>query len=226
MRGPGGVLPGPRGGEESLRINLRGAASGALAAPRPEDGAHDCEVQPGRRRARGALRRAGQAAGWAAYLLVAAAFVVVIAWLVAPRLLGWQAQVVLSGSMEPALGTGSVAFVEPKPATEVKVGDILTFRHPEHPELLVSHRVVEVIDGQPAPSFRTKGDANDGPDSWVVSGDTVIGIVRLDLPYVGYVTQEVRRPLGFALLVGLPAALIIAGEVLKLWKAWRKASEA
>lgn len=209
-----------------MRISLPGAASGALAALPPEDGAPDQAVEPGRRRTRGALRRAGRLAGWAAYLLVAAAFVAVIAWLVAPRLLGWQAEVVLSGSMEPALGTGSVAFVQPKPAEEVKVGDILTFRHPEHPERLVSHRVVEVIAVQPAPSFRTKGDANDGADSWVVPGDAVIGTVRLDLPYVGYVTREVRRPLGFALLVGLPAAAIIAGEALNLWKAWRKASGA
>ena len=51
-----------------------------------------------------------------------------VALVAGPRLLGWQGVVVLSGSMEPTLQTGGVAFVQPADASEIQVGDILTHR--------------------------------------------------------------------------------------------------
>ncbi|HXF51208.1 MAG TPA: signal peptidase I [Dehalococcoidia bacterium] len=142
------------------------------------------------------------------------ALLATIAWLTVPRLAGWQPQVVLSGSMEPALPVGSVAFVDRRDAAEVRIGDILTFRHPDYPRRLVSHRVVAIDrDARGALSFRTKGDANDSADPWIVSADQVVGVVAFHLPYAGYVHRFVRTPAGFALVVGVPALLVVAGEV-------------
>lgn len=52
--------------------------------------------------------------------LVASVFVV-------PKLFGINPYVVLSGSMEPQIHTGAIAFVNTKD-TAVKVGDVVTYR--------------------------------------------------------------------------------------------------
>lgn len=154
-----------------------------------------------------------KAVSWLAYLVLAFLLLAVIGWSTMPRLLGWQPQVVLSGSMQPALSPGSVVFIEPRDAEDVAVGDILTFRHPENRESLVTHRVLEVTRAKGSPAFSTKGDANAAPDKWLVPAANVVGTVRYSLPYMGYVTQRAQTPLGFALLVGLPAAVIVLREL-------------
>ncbi len=171
----------------------------------------------------GPLRRAGAVGSWLVQAVASAILVATIAWLVVPRFAGWQPQIVLSGSMEPALPVGSVAFVADRDAEQVRVGDILTFRHPDYPGRLVSHRVVAVNrDERGVVSFRTKGDANDSPDSWTVSADQVVGVVTFHLPYAGYAHRFVRTPTGFGLLVGIPAALLIVGEIGNIVREVRK----
>lgn len=134
-------------------------------------------------------------------------------WMAAPRLLGWTPEIVLSGSMEPALPAGSVAFAAPVAPDNVRVGDVITFRHPDNPGMLVSHRVVAVVSTDAGLAFRTKGDANEAEDSWIVQEENLIGRIRWHVPYLGHVASRVQTPAGFVALVGLPAALIVAGEL-------------
>jgi signal peptidase len=168
------------------------------------------------------VRAAGRILKWALNLVVVLLLLAFIAWFTAPRILGWQPQVVLSGSMEPALPLGSVAFVEPKSGEEVQTGDMLTFRNPDGTELVVTHRVTEVVRGEGGLAFKTKGDANEAEDSWLVPAANVVGTVKWHVHYLGYITDKVRTPAGFLLLIGLPAAFIVLGEVQnvvrQLWK--------
>lgn len=176
---------------------------------------------------RSVLGRAGAIGGWLVQAMASAVLVATIAWLVVPRFAGWQPQIVLSGSMEPALPVGSVAFVDHRDPERIRVGDILTFRHPDYPGRLVSHRVVDIEgDGPGGLSFRTKGDANETADPWVVSPDQVVGVVKFHLPYAGYAHRFVRTPAGFALLVGVPASLLVLGELANIVREVRKLGEA
>ncbi len=143
-----------------------------------------------------------------------------------PRLFGWELQVVLSGSMEPALPVGSVTFVEPTAADQVRVGDMLTYRLPAEPTMQVTHRVVEVVREGGSLSFVTKGDANDKPDSYIVPADDVVGTVRWDIPYLGYLVERARTPQAFLLIVGIPGLLIIAGEVWNIVRVLRRGKSA
>jgi signal peptidase len=158
-------------------------------------------------------------------VLLAVFFLGLIAWFTVPRYLGWQPQVVLSGSMEPTLRTGGVAFVEPRRADEIKVGDVLTFKRPDKPSVLVTHRVTGVANEQGGPSFKTRGDANEDVDDWTVPSSNVVGTVEWSVPYLGYLTQGVRTPHGFLLLIGLPAAYIVLGEVQNIARELRKARD-
>jgi signal peptidase len=156
---------------------------------------------------------------WAVNGCAALLVVAFVAWLVVPRLLGWTPQVILSGSMEPTLPTGGVAFIESATADEVRAGDVLTFRRPGGASSLVTHRVTQVLvepDGSRA--FKTRGDANSAEDSWTVPGANVVGRVQWDVPYLGYLSDRVRSRTGFLLFIGIPAALIVLSELRSVFK--------
>jgi signal peptidase len=119
--------------------------------------------------------------------------------------------IVRSGSMQPAIKTGSMAFV--RPTGEYKVGDVITFGADSPGNTPTTHRIIEVSgDGQQI-SYRTKGDANKTADNFIVPKDTVVGKVVLSLPYLGYAIDTARKPWGFLLIIVLPAALIIGEEI-------------
>lgn len=107
-----------------------------------------------------------------------------------PRLAGIQPYIVLSGSMEPAIPTGAVAFIDTKD-TSVSVGDIVTYRLPSmnDGETLVTHRIIREENGY----LITKGDANDVEDLTLVSGEQIVGSFRFSIPMAGYVIAQLNR---------------------------------
>ena len=95
--------------------------------------------------------------------------------LVGVRLIGLQVFTVLSGSMEPAYGTGSLIYVKKVDPEDIKTGDVITFMLDA--DTVATHRVIEVIPDEEDPEvirFRTKGDANDSPDGGAVHCKNVI----------------------------------------------------
>ena len=144
-----------------------------------------------------------------ALLLSAALFT-----LVAPHF-GWRVDTVLSGSMEPKLGTGSLAVTQPVTAQQIQVGDIITFHSPLNGEL-ITHRVV-ARGWDSFYYFRTKGDANQTNDAFIVQAANVVGKVSFHIPYVGYFTEFVKTRWGMMLTVFLPGLIIIAMEIRNMW---------
>jgi signal peptidase len=103
-----------------------------------------------------------------------------------PSLFGYRSLTVVSGSMEPTLGTGSVVIDEVISPVDARPGDIVTFQDPLHPRQL-THRLRRVrIEGDTA-YIVTRGDANDAPERWTVQTDGQIGRVVVHLPKLGYV---------------------------------------
>lgn len=146
-----------------------------------------------------------RAARLVATLCLGVVGVLAVGLLLAPRLLGWQLETVLSGSMTPALGVGSVVAVAPVDPARVEVGDVVTFRAADR---LVTHRVTEVRPGAEL-SFVTKGDANEEVDPAPVEQEALVGRVVLDVPHFGRLTQLLRDPLAFLLLAGVPGLLFV-----------------
>ena len=104
---------------------------------------------------------AGKVASWLVTLLAACLLLAFIGWVTLPRILNLQAVVVLTGSMEPDLPIGSIAFVEKTGARDIALGDVLTFYRPDVPQrVLVTHRVVAIERQAGQPAFRTRGDAD------------------------------------------------------------------
>lgn len=137
----------------------------------------------------------------------------------APRF-GWSVDAVFSGSMEPELKVGAVVITRPVEPEEIKVGDILTFYSPLS-EQLTSHRVIAVEQGSSL-CFSTKGDANEDADPFTLPPENVVGKVCFHIPYLGYVAQFVKTPLGFLLTLCLPGLIIIVMELRNIWRVLTK----
>ncbi|MBL8158584.1 signal peptidase I [bacterium] len=128
-----------------------------------------------------------------------------------------ELKIVKSGSMEPTIPTGSLVIV--KPMQSYGIDDVITFGADTKTEIPTTHRIIGYeSDAEGRSVFRTKGDANEDQDANPVPRGEVIGKVVFHLPYVGFVLDFARQPLGFALLIGVPAALVIVEEVLTITK--------
>lgn len=123
---------------------------------------------------------------------------------------------VMSGSMSPAMKLGDVAVINEVDPSELEVEDIIAYRSPNEGNV-ISHRIVEVIDDEGL-SFRTKGDANENPDQYTVEASDVVGKVVFTIPYLGYIFHYAGKPIGFLLLIFVPAVLLIALEVRNIMR--------
>jgi len=152
-------------------------------------------------------------------LLVLVLLFVLFAYLL-PSVFSSKLAIVYSASMGDGMPVGSLAVMTQVDPADIKVGDIIAFHPPSEPEATVSHRVVEVINGDSL-SFQTKGDANEEPDIFHVSEGNVLAKVAFTIPILGFaldfVAKHVRSPLGFGLLVVAPAAFIIGSTVRDLF---------
>ncbi len=158
--------------------------------------------------------RARRAAGWLVVVAVGLVFASVLALVFVPRLMGWQPVVVVSGSMEPAIPVGGLAFLAPVHPEEVKAGDVISYRVGNS---RVTHRVVELgKDDQGALAFRTKGDANNDADAGMVPASSVDGREVWTVPHLGRVSNFMRSRDGFKLMVFVPAIVIVGSSLFSI----------
>ena len=133
--------------------------------------------------------------------------------------------IVQSGSMEPAIPTGSVVFVEgipPGQADErIQEGDVITFSKSGSITRTTTHRVVEKRSGEitDSVSFVTKGDANEKRDREPVLRDEIVGKVTFTVPLMGYVARFAGTSTGLAVLVILPMTLLFMDGLWQVYLA-------
>lgn len=129
-------------------------------------------------------------------------------------------KIVQSGSMEPAIKVGSVVVI--KPSKKYDVNDVITFGKDTKKDVPTTHRIIDerVVSGTTL--YTTKGDANEDKDIKEIRESEIIGKVLLSVPYLGYLLDFAKKPLGFALLIGIPAVIVVYDEVIKIWKEVKK----
>ena len=126
--------------------------------------------------------------------------------------------VVVSGSMEPSIKTGSVAFTREVDSKTIKTGDIIAFTSPNNPNDTILHRVDSISSTDPL-TFKTKGDHNNDIDAWDVTDVGIKGVYIAAIPYLGSIAAFIKKPLGFVLIIGIPALLFIIFQLLNIKKA-------
>ena len=155
--------------------------------------------------------RAARTGVWAALAGLLAVLVVTV---LVPRLAGASTYTVLTGSMRPDLGPGTLLVVRPTDPGDIDVGSVITYQLRSGEPEVVTHRVVTVAhadDGSPV--FQTQGDANDSPDEHWVKPVQLRGEVWYSVPFVGHVNQ-VLSPDRRAQLAVLAALVLLAYAVV------------
>lgn len=105
-------------------------------------------------------------------------FIIVILGMAGYQCRNLRGYVILSGSMEPMIPTGSVVVVDTADR-DVFPGDVATFsRHGD----LVTHRILSKTED----GYQTKGDANTDPDTGTISAEDIRGKVLFHIPVIGY----------------------------------------
>ncbi|MCD4535497.1 signal peptidase I [Nocardioides sp. cx-169] len=129
-------------------------------------------------------------------LLMVVSMVAFLFLAIGPHVLGYRTSTMLTGSMEPDISPGDVVVTAPRPAADIKVGDVISYQIPIEDHRVETHRITEVdraADG--TISIRTKGDANPNVDPWtaVLEEDTVWEVQAV-VPEVGHVIRAMRSP--------------------------------
>ena len=130
------------------------------------------------------------------------------------RMQSVQFMSVESGSMAPVIRKGDAVVVRPVADPKSLVaGDVISYRSPANQAMIITHRIIRT-----EPQWRllvTQGDNTKRADK-PVSMDNVVGKVDARIAYAGYLLDFLRKPIGLAIAVYLPAALIIGNELLRL----------
>ncbi|MEM2911519.1 MAG: signal peptidase I [Candidatus Bathyarchaeia archaeon] len=118
---------------------------------------------------------------WTAIAIIA----VILLW-GSTGLLGFQPNVIASGSMRPTLEVGDIAITVPTPPEKIKVGDIIQYWRSGEPAPTI-HRVIEITQAGGTTYITTKGDANTAPDEPIMTTRT-LGKVVLTIPKLGWIS--------------------------------------
>ena len=106
--------------------------------------------------------------------------------------------------MQPTIPVGSLIYVKEVEPSTLQVGDVVTYQL--EGDTMVTHRVVEV---NPDEGYLvTQGDANEDPDGQITF-DRIVGKMDFHLPYLGYISMNIRTKTGIIAICGTLIAIIL-----------------
>lgn len=115
-----------------------------------------------------------------------------------PRWFGLHIYEVKTESMEPEYPVGSVVYVKDVDASDIVVGDVITYTLGTDTNLVMTHRVIGITDQ--GNSFITKGDANPVEDAEPVSHDRLIGQPIVCIPAIAVAANFMNTSEGEVLI--------------------------
>ena len=155
--------------------------------------------------------------------VIAGLAVLLVIALVGVKLVGITPLIVISGSMEPVIPTGSIIYIVETSPDDLKVGDTVTFRLAsasiESPDKMENagggvdygtHQIIDIDRSDPARTLiLTKGTANDDADGWI-DADRVVGKYLFHLPGMGFFAVYIQNSPGRYVTIGVGTVLVIA----------------
>ncbi len=118
------------------------------------------------------------------------AIIIYLVIAVLPIIIGFKPYIILSGSMEPEIQTGSLCFLEGD-TSNLQIGDVVGYRL--NKDVTVVHRIIDFTEDG---GVLTKGDNNDSADIATINRDQIVGTVKWSVPQVGYLTKWMQTKQG------------------------------
>ena len=112
--------------------------------------------------------------------------------------MGSKPFIVMSGSMETTINIGDLVIVKKVNSSSIHTGDIIAFKNGN---IVISHRVKEVINDSGTYKFKTKGDNNNVADDFIVSSDAIEGIFVNKIPGLGSILLFLGKPIGLLMVI-------------------------
>lgn len=109
-----------------------------------------------------------------------------------------------TGSMAPKADVGDYVLIKLPEIEDIKVGDIITF---VDNNILVTHRVDEIINKNGQVCFSTKGDANNTVDKNIVYIDKIVGVGVMVIPKLGLFFKWITSITGMIVIGAIILAL-------------------
>jgi len=131
---------------------------------------------------------------------------------------GYRYYTVLTPSMSPNYEVGDVVFVHIEDADTINVGDVITFNPSNDSEAYLTHRVIEKYDNYKdtgVTCFKTKGDANDSEDCFLIGEEKVVGKVVFGIPGLGYIIRFVQ--LKWYYIAAIAVMIVVLICILKVF---------
>jgi signal peptidase len=144
-----------------------------------------------------------------------------------PSVMGYVFSSVQTNSMQGTIDKGD--FVVGKlidDDTEIKVGDIISFYdYFQGKQIVITHRVVEILDPNIDPGYITQGDNEKMSDDIVKSRNDIQSVYKFRIPFLGGFIDFLKTPLGFILCLVLPLLGFIAWQAYKLVSLYLKSKK-
>lgn len=148
-------------------------------------------------------------------IILLIAIIAICVPLIVPKTMGYQLYTVVSGSMEPAVPTGSLVYIKYVEPKEIVEGDVIAFYGSDADGSIITHRVVS--NSSAMGEFITKGDANEENDMNPVTYNQYMGKMVRSIPKIGGIVQTITGGSGKAAVgcvIGLAIVLEIIAAVL------------
>ncbi len=75
------------------------------------------------------------------------------------------------------------------------------------------HRVIQIVSTTTKYDLRTQGDANPGPDNWIVSPEDVLGKVYFNTSLLLPVAKFAKTAQGFIWILAVPS-MVVGGSAM------------
>lgn len=102
--------------------------------------------------------------------------------------------VIVTGSMEPLIMPGDVALIKKiannDELNKIQIGDVIQFKRDE---ILIVHRIIDIVEAEGIICYKTKGDNNSEEDKELVKAENIKGRLYKVVPKLGIPTLIYRN---------------------------------
>lgn len=123
-----------------------------------------------------------------------------------PAIFGYKPFIVMSGSMETSIYTNDLIFVKSVDPETLKKDDVIAFRAED--DVVVTHRIIDIIEEDGVKKFITKGDNNPTEDNGNVELGDVEGLYVSRIPKLGGILLFIEKPIGIVVSVLIAVVVI------------------
>lgn len=131
-----------------------------------------------------------------------------------PSVFGYKFLIEASNSMQPELNVGDLIIV--KETDSYRINDVISYK--DEDDVLVTHRIVDIIDENGNTFYKTKGDNNLTEDLNLVKEESIEGTLVNNIRNLGNYILFLATPAGMLVLVLVVITFFLIGYTVNKFR--------